>query len=214
MIAISAARFPVAGERVVATVGVDRQLLGRADVDGERRGIDPIEADPGAVRRRRELLGSVAAVDLGRVGAGAALVEVGVVTGVPDHAIVAPAAERQVVGVATGQRVVAGAPEQRVEAALAEEGVVATLTREPVRARAAGEGVVAATAEQVGARERAVRLIERDDVVAGAGRSADIELGVGDRRCSAGDHHGTAVHPDRPRRVAADRDACSPGRHP
>src|SRR5687768_18234086 len=46
-----------------------------------------------AVGRRSEDLGAAAAVDLGRVRARAALVEVGVVTGVPDHAVVARSEE-------------------------------------------------------------------------------------------------------------------------
>ena len=89
-------RGQVAGrrERVVAAVGVEDEVLGGADVDRERRRVEAVEADAGAVGRGRELLGAVAAVDLDRVGAVAALVEVGVVAGVPDHAVVAALAER------------------------------------------------------------------------------------------------------------------------
>ena len=42
------------------------ELLGGAHVDGERRRVEAVEADAGAVGGRRELLGAVAAVDLGR----------------------------------------------------------------------------------------------------------------------------------------------------
>ena len=81
--------------------------------------------------------------------AGAALVQVGVVARVPDHAVVAGLAEHLVVGVAAGQRVVAGAAEQEVEAALAEQRVVAGSGRTAVAARAAGQRVVAGAAEQI-----------------------------------------------------------------
>ena len=107
-----------------------------------------------------EDLGAAAAVDLGGVGGGAALVEVGVVARVPDHAVVAALAEHLVVGVAAGQRVVLGAAEELVEAALAENGVVARLAEQQVVAGAAGDRVVAGAAEDVGARQRAVRLVE------------------------------------------------------
>ena len=63
---------------------------------------------------------AVAAVDLGGVGAVAALHEIGVVAGIPDHAVVAGLAEHLVVAVAAGQRVVAVAAEQQVGAAAAD----------------------------------------------------------------------------------------------
>ena len=85
------------GDDVVAAVRVEHQVLGGADVDRERRGVDAVEAHARAVGRDGEVLGAVAAVDLGRVGAGAALHEVGVVAGVPDHAVVAGFAEHLVV---------------------------------------------------------------------------------------------------------------------
>ena len=150
------------GEGVVAAVGVEDEVLGRADVDRERRRVDAVEAHARAVGGGGELLGAVAAVDLDGVGALAALVEVGVVAGVPDHAVVAALAERLVVGVAAGERVVLAAAEQQVEAALAEQRVVAGLAEQLVVARAAGEHVVAGAAEQVGRRQRAVDLAERD----------------------------------------------------
>ena len=150
------------GERVVAAVHVHDQVLGRADVDGERRRVEAIEAHARAVRRRGEDLGAVAAVDLGGVDAGAAFHQVGVVAGIPDHAIVAGLAEHLVVAVAAGQHVVAGAAEQQIEAALAEQRVVAGLAEQHVVARAAGQRVVAGAAEQIGARQRAVGFVERD----------------------------------------------------
>ena len=136
---ISAARLPVGRERVVAAVHVDDEVLGRADVEGERRRVEAVEAHARAVRGDREGLGAVAAVDFGGVGAGAAFDQVGVVAGVPDHAVVAGLAEHLVVAVAAGQRVVAGAAEQEVDAALAEQRVVAGLAEQLVVARAAGE---------------------------------------------------------------------------
>ena len=149
VISISAARLPVAEKLVVAAVGVEDELLGRADVDRERRRVEAVEAHARAVGGGGELLGAVAAVDLDGVGAGAALVEVGVVAGVPDHAVVAALAERLVVGVAAGEGVVLVAAEQQVEAALAEQRVVAGLAEQLVVAGAAGEDVVAGAAEQV-----------------------------------------------------------------
>ena len=53
---ISAARLPVAEKRVVAAVGVEDEVLGRADVDRERRRVEAVEAHAGAVGRGRELL--------------------------------------------------------------------------------------------------------------------------------------------------------------
>ena len=90
----------------------------------------------------------------------AALVEVGVVAGVPDHPVGAALAEGLVVGVAAGQRVVLAAAEQQVGAALAEQRVVAGLAEQLVGAGAAREDVVAGAAEQVGPRQRAVDLAE------------------------------------------------------
>ena len=42
------------GKAVVAAVGVEDEVLGRADVDAERRGIDAVEAHPGAIGRDGE----------------------------------------------------------------------------------------------------------------------------------------------------------------
>ena len=57
-------QVPGRGEAVVAAVGVEDEVLGRADVDRERRRVDAVEPDAGAVGRGGELLGAVAAVDL------------------------------------------------------------------------------------------------------------------------------------------------------
>ena len=100
----------MAEKRVVAAVHVDDELLGGADVDRERRGIEAIEAHARAVGGDGEDLGAVAAVDLGGVGAGAAFHQVAVVARIPDHAVVAGLAEHLVVAVAAGQDVVARLP--------------------------------------------------------------------------------------------------------
>ena len=137
-------------ETVVAAVHVDDEILGGADVEAERRGIEPVEAHARAVGGDGEVLGAVAAVDLGGVDAGAALEQVGVVARVPDHAVVAALAEHLVVAVAAGQRVVAGAAEQKVVAALAEQGVVAGLAEQLSPPEPPVMRVVAGAAEQVG----------------------------------------------------------------
>jgi hypothetical protein len=74
-------------------------------------------------------------------------------------------AEGLVVGVTAGQGVVLGAAEEQVEATLAEERVLAALAEQLVAAGAARQRVVAPAAEQVGRRQRAVDLAERDDVL-------------------------------------------------
>ena len=92
-------------------------------------------------------------------------------------------------------------PNSEVEAALAEQRVVAGLAEELVAAGAAGQRVVAGAAEQVGARQRAVGLVEREGVVAAQAEHLD-QRGVGDRRRAAQDGDGAAVDQDvgRPRR--------------
>ena len=176
---ISAARLPAAREDVVAAVDVEDEVFGRADVDAKGAGLTPVEAYAGTVRGDREDLGAVAAVDLDGIGARAALEEVGVVARVPDHAVVAAFAEHLVVAIAAGQRVVAVAAEQEVVAALAEKRIVAGLPEQHVAARAAGDGVVAGAAEQVGARQRAVGFVEGDGVVAALAEDLD-QAGIGD----------------------------------
>src|SRR5262249_20720547 len=61
-------------EAIVAAVHVEDEIFGRSDVDAERRRIDAVEAHARAVGGGGEGLGAIAAVDLGSVGAGAALV--------------------------------------------------------------------------------------------------------------------------------------------
>ena len=86
------------GEAVVASVGVEDEVLRGADVDREGRRIDAVEAHPGPVGRGGEDLGAAAAVDLHGVGPAAAFVEVGVVAGVPDDRVVAGPTEGLIVG--------------------------------------------------------------------------------------------------------------------
>ena len=137
------------GDRVVAAVHVHDEVLGRADVERERRRIDAIEAHARAVRRDREDLGAVAGIHLHRIDVRAAFHEVGVVTGIPDHQVVAGLAVDLIVGVATRERVVAVAAEQEVEAARAVQRVVAGLAEQLIVAGAARDRVVAGTAEEV-----------------------------------------------------------------
>ena len=132
---ISAARPLPASTSSSPAAGVEHQVLAGADVDGEGRRGDAVEPDPSAVGGDGEALRARAAVDLDGVGARAALVQIGVVTGVPDHPVVPALAEHLIVGVAAGEDVVLGAPEQQVDAAAAEQGVVAGLTEELVGSR-------------------------------------------------------------------------------
>ena len=193
------------GDDIVAAIGVDDEVFGGADVEEERSGADAVEAHARAVGRDREVLGAVAAVDLRRIGAVAALHEVVVIARVPDHAIVAGFAEHLVVAIAAVQHVVARAAEQQVVAAFAKEGVVARLAEQQIAARAAGQRVVAGAAEQLRGRQGAVGLVERDRVVAALAENLD-QRGVGDGRGAPVDGDGAAVHENLPSRVAADRD--------
>ena len=118
------------GERVVPAVHVHDQVLGRADVQGERGGGDAVEPDAGAVGGDGKRLRAIAAVDLDGVDAVAALVQVGTFARVPDHPVVAALAEHLVVAGAAGQDVIAIAAEQQVVSALAQESVVSCLAEE------------------------------------------------------------------------------------
>ena len=101
VIAISAARLPVALNESSPPLALSDEASRRCPMStAERRRGHTVEAHAGAVGGARELLGAVAAVHLRRVDAVAAFVEVGVVAGVPDHAVVARLAEGLVVGVA------------------------------------------------------------------------------------------------------------------
>ena len=103
-------RGQVAGgrETVVAAVGVQHEVLGCADVDAERRRVEAVEPHARAIGGRGEHFRPTAAVDLDRVDAGPAFVEIGVVAWIPDHPVVSALAEDLVIGVSTGEGVVFG----------------------------------------------------------------------------------------------------------
>src|SRR5262245_58607576 len=139
------------GDDVVTAIGVENEVLGGADVQGEWRGADAVEAHACAVGGDGEYFGGVAAIDLGGVDAVATLHEIAAVAGIPDHAIVAGFAEHLIATRAADQHVVAGDAEQQVVAAFAVEGIVACAAEQQVVARAAGQNVVACAAEQMAA---------------------------------------------------------------
>jgi hypothetical protein len=180
------------GEGVVAAVHVKHEVLGGTDIEEEGSGIEPVKAYARAVGRDGERFGSIAAIDLGGVDAVAALHQVAIVARVPDHAVVAGLAEHLVVAIAVGQRVVAGAAEQQIVTAFAKQGVVARAAKELIVAGAAGQRVVALLAEQLGSRQRAVGLVERDRVVAALAEHLD-QPGVQDRRLAARNGYGAAI---------------------
>ena len=184
---------------------MEHEVLGGADVEGERGRVGASEQHARAVGRDGERLGAVAAIDLGGIVAVAALEQVAAVARVPDHAVVAGLAEHLVVAGAAGQHVVAVAAEQQVVAALAEQDVVAVLAEQLILARTAGERVVAGAAEQLSGGQRAVGFVQRDRVVAALAEPLD-QGGVGDRGRAADDGNGAAVDEKVPGRVAAERD--------
>src|SRR5262249_24148494 len=185
-----------------AAVGIENEVLGGADVEAERSGGDTVEAHARAVGGDRERLGAVAAVDLGGVGAVAALELIAAVARIPDHAIVAGLAEYLVVAGAAGEHVLAGTAEQQVGAAPATEDVVAGAAEQHVGARAAGEHVVARATEQLGRGQRAIGFVQCDRVVASLAEHLD-QGGIGDGGWASGDGNGAAVHEDLPGGVAA-----------
>ena len=158
VIAISAARFPVAEKRSSPPLALSTSFsdvpMSIANGAGSRRSKRTRVPLAVVVNCSVPLPPLTSTVSSPR----GAFVEVGVVAGVPDHAVVAALAEDLVVGVAAGQRVVLGAAEQEVEAALAEQRVVAGLAEQLVAAGAAGQRVVAAAAVQVRRGQRAVGL--------------------------------------------------------
>jgi hypothetical protein len=95
--------------------------------------------------------------------------------------------------------------EQEVAAAAAEQRVVARLAEELVVAGPARHHVVAGAPKEIGARQRAQRLVHGDDVVAALARRPD-EAGVGDGRRAAEDWHRAAIHAQRAAGIAADLD--------
>src|SRR5262249_32698018 len=99
-------------DHIVAAIGMEDQILGRAEVEGEGSRRKTIEAHPRAIGRDREGLGPIAAIDLGGIGADAALEEVAAIAGVPDHAVVAVLAEDLVVAHSAGQHIVTRAAEE------------------------------------------------------------------------------------------------------
>ena len=186
---------------VVAAVGVEHEALGvGADVELERRGAHALEADAAGVGGRGEVLGAVAAVELGVVAAaGAAVHDVVVVAGVPDHDVVAGVAVHRVVGAVAGDAVVAGAAVERVVVVAAVDDVVVGR---------AGDRVVAVLAVDGDAAQLSGG--DRDRVGAAAGVHREVERVVGrGRRGRAVDGDELAVVGDRDRLVggvAGDRD--------
>jgi hypothetical protein len=200
---ISAARLPVVEKLSLPPLASRTRSseVPTSMLNGGR--VEAVEPDPGAVGGDRERLRAVAAVNLDGVAAGAALVQVGIITRVPDHAVVVRLAEDLVVAVAAGQGVVVGAAEQQVGAAPALQAVVARLAEELVGARAADHGVVALAALHDGQRQRPAGLVQLQAVAAAQAEHGDLG-GVGDGGRSALDLHRPAVHQDDARRVAAD----------
>ena len=95
--------------------------------------------------------------------------------------------------------------EQAVEAALGVHRVVAALTDQQVVGRPAGQRVVAGAADDGRLRQRAVRLVESEVVASTQAEQRDRPR-VGDRRCAAEHRHRPAVDEDRPGGVPRDRD--------
>ena len=193
------------GERVVAAVGVEHELLRRADVDAERGRVHSVEAHTCPVGGRAERLRTIASVDLRGIDAVTAFVQVGVVSRVPDHEVVARLAECLIVGVAAGERVVVGAAEELVSSAFAEERVVAGLPDEQVVPRAAGQGVVTRAADERCSWKCTVHLVERDGVVAATTDDRDRSR-VCNRRRRSDDADVAVVHEDPSGCVTADHD--------
>src|SRR5262249_19005966 len=100
------------GDEVVAAIGVEDEAFGGADVERERSWVRAVEAHAPVIGRNGERFGSVAAIDLGGIVAGAALEQVTAVARIPDHAVVAGVAEDPVAAGAAGQHIVAVAAVQ------------------------------------------------------------------------------------------------------
>src|SRR5215467_4303226 len=175
------------GYDVITAIGVENEILGGADVQGEGRGADAVETHARAVGRDSERFRAVAAV-----------------ARIPDHAIVAGFAEH-LAAIAANQHVVARAVEQQVVAAFAVEGVVARTVEQQVVARAAGQNVVARATEQMGGWQGPVCFIHRNRVVAAVAEHLN-HARVGDGRGAASNRHGAAIHENLSRCVAARHD--------
>ena len=112
--------------------------------------VHPVEVDPRAVRRHREVVGiAVGAVDDRPVEADPAFHDVAAVAVVPDHRVVPEAAEHGVAAAEADQHVVVVVSGEQVVAVAAHDRVVAGAASrlqldQPVEARGAGDRVVAA----------------------------------------------------------------------
>src|SRR5260370_10983837 len=84
-------------------------------------------------------------------------------------------------------------------------GVVAGATEQLLGARTDGQRVVADSAEQLGGGQRAVRLVERNRIVAALAEHLDRGR-VGDGGLTAIDGHGAAVHKKLSSRVTTSHD--------
>src|SRR5262249_40072817 len=84
-------RGKIAGgrERVVAVIGVEHQMLGGADVEGERLGSEAVKLYVRPVGSDDERFVAAVAIDLRGVGAVAALEPVVAAAGIPDQVVVA-----------------------------------------------------------------------------------------------------------------------------
>ena len=158
---------------------VHEQVLGRADVHGDRAGVAE-ERHALAVARVGHRVVARPAVELERVVAGLAVHGLAAVARVPDHQVVAVAAQVRIDAGAAGQRVRAGAADERVVAGAAVQDVVAGAARERLAAGAAGDRVVAVAAVEhrhVRVGEDAVDVRDEDRVVAGAALDEDRREG-------------------------------------
>ena len=190
---------------IVAAIGMEDQIFGGADVQRERSRVGAGEQHARTVGGDGEGLGSVAAVDLGGVGAVATLKDIAAVAGVPDHRVIAGLAEHLVIAGAAGQHVVAVAAEQLIVPALAEQRVVAALTEQQVVARTAGDRVVAVATEELRGGECTVGFVQRDRVVAGLPERLD-QAGIGGRGRATENRDGAVVAENVPCGVAAEFD--------
>ena len=145
------------------------------------------EPHPAAVGGRLEDLGGAAAVEQHAVGAGLSFHDVAAVARIPL------------------EDVVAGAQEPDVVALLAVDDVIADTTQQQIDAVAAQERVVADAAEQAGSRQRPVRLVESDRVVAALAEHLD-QPDVGHRRRATRHRDRAAIDQDHTGGGAADLD--------
>src|SRR5262249_47033124 len=100
------------GEVVIAAIHVDDEVFAGTDIDAEGGRREAVEADAGAVGGGSKRFGAIAAIHFHSVNAVAALIEVGVVARIPNHAVIAALAKDLIVAISAGQDVVAGAAKQ------------------------------------------------------------------------------------------------------